>query len=375
MIKKIKAKSILRKHKRLDSWFLTHYGINLYRGCLHNCAYCDGRSEKYQVQGNYGEDIEIKVNAIELLAKELDPRRKRKPMPQSFMMLGGGVCDAYQPVEIEYQLARKTLELFEKFKYPLHILTKSTLVERDMDLLKEINKTSRVMVSFSFSSADENISKIFEPGVPPPKARLETIKKLKQAGINCGMFLMPVLPFLTDSEEVIEQTLEQGKQAGIDFVIFGAMTLKRGIQKQYFLKVLSKHYPKLVTPYQKIYAHNSPWGEPAASYHRSINLIFNKVAHKLKIPKRIPPWIYEDVISKDEKIIVILEHLDYLIKLTGQKSPYGYASYSLSNLNQSIYHSPPQELLKLNGVGPFTLKIIKEIIKTGTSQYYLNLLR
>ncbi|MGC9366619.1 MAG: radical SAM protein [bacterium] len=374
MIKQIRAKSILRKHKKIDSWFLTHYGINLYRGCSHNCAYCDGRSEKYQVQGEYGEDIAIKVNAVELLAKELDPRKKRKPMPQSFMMLGGGVCDAYQPVETDYQLARKTLELFLKFKYPVHILTKSTLVQRDIDLLQAINKISKVIVSFSFSSADENISNLFEPGVPYPGARLDTIKKLKKSGINCGMFLMPVIPFITDSEEIIKQTLDQGKQAGIDFVIFGTMTLKPGIQKQYFMNVLRKNYPKLITPYQKIYALHSPWGEPNIPYRRHINQIFNKAANQLKIPKRIPPWIYDDVISLDQKIIVILDHLDYLIKLTGQKSPYGYASYSLSKINQSISHTSPEKLLKLNGIGPFTLKIIEEIIETGTSQYYLNLL-
>lgn len=91
MITEICAKSILRKHEKIESWFMTHYGMNLYRGCIHNCVYCDGRYEKYYVEGEFGRDVAVKINAIELLAKELDPARKRKPMPKSFMMLGGGV--------------------------------------------------------------------------------------------------------------------------------------------------------------------------------------------------------------------------------------------------------------------------------------------
>ena len=95
-IKEIKAKSILRKQKKIESWFLTNYSLNLYRGCIHNCVYCDGRYEKYQVDGNFGEEVTVKTNAIEILKKELDPKRKRKPMKKGFIGLGGGVGDSYQ---------------------------------------------------------------------------------------------------------------------------------------------------------------------------------------------------------------------------------------------------------------------------------------
>jgi len=206
MIKEIQAKSILRKHKKIDSWFMSHYGLNIYRGCSHDCTYCDGRAEKYQVDGDFAKDIEIKTNAIEILDREMDPARKRKPMPKSFMLLGGGVCDAYQPVDEKYQLARQTLELIYKYDYPVHILTKSTLVERDLDLLQQINQQNKAIVSFSFSSTDDKISKIFEPGVPSPSERLNLINKLKDDGLNCGMFLMPVIPFIIDSVEKIDET-------------------------------------------------------------------------------------------------------------------------------------------------------------------------
>ena len=97
-IREIEAKSILRKHKKIDSWFISHYGMNVYRGCSHNCVYCDGRSEGYYVDGEFGEDVTAKVNAIEVLRRELDPKRKRTPFKRSFIMVGGGVGDSYQPI-------------------------------------------------------------------------------------------------------------------------------------------------------------------------------------------------------------------------------------------------------------------------------------
>ena len=93
-IKEIEAKSILRKYKKVETWFLTCYGMNLYRGCQHNCVYCDGRSEKYRVDGEFGEDVAVKVNAIELLRRELDPKRKRTPFKRGYVGVGGGVGDS-----------------------------------------------------------------------------------------------------------------------------------------------------------------------------------------------------------------------------------------------------------------------------------------
>ena len=174
-VTEINAKSILRKHKKIDSWFITRYGMNLYRGCTHNCVYCDGRAEGYYVDGEFGEDVAVKINAIELLRKELDPQRKRVPFKRSYIGLGGGVGDSYQPVEKKYQFSRQALQLLYEFKHPVHILTKSTLVKRDIDIIKKINEQNRAIVSISFSSADDEISAIFEPGVPPPSERLKTI--------------------------------------------------------------------------------------------------------------------------------------------------------------------------------------------------------
>jgi len=242
-IREIEAKSILCKYKKIDSWFISRYGMNLYRGCTHNCVYCDGRSEGYYVDGEFGEDVTVKINAIEILRRELDPKRKRVHFKRSFVMIGGGVGDSYQPIEEKYQLSRKVLELIDEYNFPIHVLTKSTLIKRDIDILKKINKKSRTIVSFSFSSVDDKISAIFEPGVPPPSERLKTLAFFKNEGIACGMFLLPVIPFITDTPELMEETIRKASEVNLDFIIFGGMTLKEGRQKNYFSQVLKQCYP------------------------------------------------------------------------------------------------------------------------------------
>ena len=252
-IKEIEAKSILRKYKKIDSWFISRYGMNLYRGCTHNCVYCDGRAEGFYVEGEFGEDVVVKTNAIEILRRELDPKRKRVALKKCYTMPGGGVGDSYGPAEKRYQLTQKALQLIYEYNFPVHILTKSTLVKRDVDLLKKINEQNRAIVSCSFSSIDEKISAIFEPGVPTPTERLETLAFFKKEGIACGMFLLPVIPFITDTPQLMEQAISKATEVGLDFIIFGGMTLKDGRQKDYFFTTIKKYYPKLLTEYQNIY--------------------------------------------------------------------------------------------------------------------------
>ncbi len=296
MIHELEAKTILRKHKKIDSWFLSRYGMNLYRGCSHNCVYCDGRSERYYVEGEFGTDVSVKINAVDVLRRELDPYRKRTPFLPGYIMLGGGVGDSYQPVEEKYGITRKTLALLADKKLPVHILTKSTLVKRDIDLLQKINETSKVIVSMSFSSTDESISRTFEPGVPSPQERLETLAFFKEKGFACGMFLMPVIPFITDTKEILHKTIRDAKDAGVDFIICGGMTLKDGTQKDYFYHCLQKHYPDLLLEYQMIYK-GSTWGEATAEYYTQLYQTFHTLMNLYKIPKLSPPVLFPDTIT------------------------------------------------------------------------------
>ena len=367
IVKEINAKSILRKHKRIDSWFVSCYGMNFYRGCAHNCIYCDGRAEKYQVEGEFGEEVAVKINAIEILRRELDPKRKRVPLKKCFMMVGGGVGDSYQPVEQKYQLTRQALELMLEFNLPAHVLTKSTLIERDIDLLKKINEQTRTIVNFSFSSLDDEISAIFEPGVPPPSLRLETIRKFKQAGIPCGLFLMPVIPFITDTPEQIEKVFYKAKEIGVDYIIFSGMTLKDGRQKHYFLNVLKNHYPDLIAEYQHIFQPNE-WGQAIDEYYASIHQSFLPIAKKYQIPIRMPLHLFSDILEENDRVEVVLGHIDYLCKIQGRSSPFGYAAYSISQLKQPL-SSMRGQLQRIKGVGQTTERIIVEILDAGKSTY------
>lgn len=371
-IKEIEAKSILRKYKKIESWFLTYYGMNLYRGCVHNCVYCDGRAEKYRVDGEFGRDVTVKINAIDLLRRELNPNRKLIPFKQGFIGLGGGVGDSYQSVEEKYKLSRRALQLIYQYDFPVHILTKSTLVKRDIDIIKKINEKNKALISFSFSSADDKISSIFEPGVPLSSERLETIRFFKNEGIACGMFLMPVIPFITDKPNIMEETIKKAKDVGVDFIVFSGMTLKDGRQKDYFYEIIKKYYPELITEYHHIYR-GDKWGNAIEEYYKSIHKTFNSIIKKYKIPKRIPPKIFNDILNENDRVIVILEHIDYLLKSEGKKSPYGFAAYSISKLDKSL-SSMKTELQTLKGVGPTTERIILEILNTGGSKYYEKLL-
>jgi DNA repair photolyase len=358
----------LRKHKKIDSWFVARYGMNLYRGCAHNCVYCDGRAEKYNVQGDFGKDVAVKVNAIELLKRELDPKRRRKPMKPGFVMLGGGVGDSYQPAEKEYRLTRKVLDVLLEKKWPVHILTKSTMVEGDMPIIQQIDAQTRAIVSFSFSSVNDAISRIFEPGVPLPSVRLQTIGRFKAAGIACGIYLMPVIPYITDIPEEIEQVVQKARDIGVDFIVFSGMTLKPGRQSEYFMRVLKEHYPDHVMDYGSLY-HGDAYGNADGRYYRDINLIFTDIARRYRMPQRMPRSLFTGSIDENDRVIVMLEHIDHYLKLKGARSPYGFAAFSISKVVEPLSQIR-YELSQLRGIGKSTAHLIQDILDTGTCELY-----
>jgi DNA repair photolyase len=372
-IKEIEAKTLLIQRKRIDSWFISRYSMNLYRGCEHNCAYCDGRAEKYQVEGDFAQDVSVKINVLELLQRELDPSRKRLPFKPGFIFVGGGVGDSYQPAETTYQLTRNALGLIKTQPFAVHLLTKSTLIERDIDILSGINAKKRALVSFSFSSTDDKISSLFEPSASLPSRKLQAIKRLKEAGLTCGVYLMPVIPFITDTPAVLQKSLEDFAAAHVDFVIFGGMTLKVGRQKDFFYSLLRKEYTHLIAKYDAIYP-GDPWGQARHEYYQSIEKTFHELIRKYRIPKRIPQKYFADILDTNDKVIVTLEHIDYYLKSLGRSSPFGYAAYSISNIKEPL-ELWQEKLQTIKGVGPTTEKMIREIMESGVSSYYERLLK
>ena len=370
--KTTQAKSLLRKQKQVDSWFISCYSMNLFRGCEHNCAYCDGRSEKYYVHDDFNYEIHVKENAPELLQKELDPKRKRKPLQKSFIFLGGGVSDSYQPAEERYEITKEVLKVVGTFDFPIHILTKSDLILRDLELLKHINKKSKVIVSFSFSTIDEKRAAIFEPGASTSVQRLEAISAIKNAGIDTGILLMPVIPFLSDSEEAMFETLSAAKKAGAVFVVFGGMTLKSGRQEAHFLSVVKEHFSDYVSKIKQLYKGNL-WGGATSAYYNELHMRFFKAAKKSGLPVRIPPSLFVNYVSEQDRIRILLEHMAYVYDL--HKKPHSFlsAAKSIGNLDHGLLHDYEQ-LKRLPGIGDVTIRFIKEIIKTSSCNYYESLL-
>jgi DNA repair photolyase len=174
----------------------------------------------------------VKTNALQLLPRELASKRVKGVIGT------GSMNDPYAPIEKKYQLTRGALEVIEQFRFPVHILTKSDLVLRDLDFIKKINQHSQALVSFTITTSDDQLGKKVEPGAPLVSARFQTMQKLSEAGIPTGVLLMPVLPFLEDNWENIRQIIETAHQQGAAYILasFG-MTQRKGQQEYYYQKL------------------------------------------------------------------------------------------------------------------------------------------
>lgn len=193
----IKAKTILSKVKYGNSWYGIDYNMNLYRGCSHGCIYCDSRSNCYRID-NF-DIVKGKENALQILEQELYKKREKG-------VVGiGAMSDTYNPLEKEYELTRGALRLLLKYGFGVSIDTKSDLILRDIDLLKEINSKNDVIVKFTITTPKDELAKIIEPRVCVSYRRLQAIKTLSDNGIFAGVMLNPVLPFITDKEEDIKE--------------------------------------------------------------------------------------------------------------------------------------------------------------------------
>lgn len=211
VIKEIRCKSILTKSNLPEA----DYCVNPYVGCMHSCVYCyasfmrrfTGHTEEW------GDFLDVKINAPQILERQITPRRKRG------VILIGSVTDAYQPVERRYRITRQILEILARHDFPVSILTKSVLIKRDIDIIK---KARSCEVGMTITSLDESISRIFEPSASAPQQRLDTLALFKQRGIKTYAFIGPILPGLIDLTEVLRAL--KGK---IDFVMFESLNLNK----------------------------------------------------------------------------------------------------------------------------------------------------
>ncbi len=287
MIKETLAKTVLNKHKKRDSWFLDEYSLNPYKSCEFNCVYCYIKGSKYGEVAKEG--LVVKINAPELLEKELSRRAKKREY--GFIALSSAT-EPWMYIEEKYEITRECLKVIAKYRFPVHCLTKSPLILRDAEILSEINKnavlpedlkgklTSGVLITFSFCTLKDKIQKIFEPNAPRVEERLNAVKELKNLGFKVGIAFMPLLPHISDRENQIEEMLEVSQSLKIDYVFFGDLTLYGSGKKLYF-RVLQKYFPELLSEYEKLYKKSFTADQKYRSqFYRKVQKLCKK--HRLK---------------------------------------------------------------------------------------------
>jgi DNA repair photolyase len=288
------VKSVLNKHKKRDSWFLDDYSVNPFEGCSCNCLYCYIRGSKYGENMDSG--LAIKSNSLAILEKQLAARARKHQY--GFVTVGSGT-DAYIQHEEKYKLTEGMLRLLLKYRFPVFISTKRALILRDLELLREIDKNAIIpadlhqnlkrglILSVSISTMDEKISQMLEPGAITPKKRLELARQLKGEGFLVGVNAIPVLPFISDTDEELEKIISSAKEHDADYILVGGLTLfgsGAADSKTLFYRFLEQYDPSLIPRYQQIYGpgHTSPF-----KYQHELREKANRICKNYKIRQSI----------------------------------------------------------------------------------------
>ncbi|HEY3893871.1 MAG TPA: Rv2578c family radical SAM protein [Pseudonocardiaceae bacterium] len=253
----VRARSILNKVPS-GSRMPFSWTVNPYRGCSHACTYCFARNTHTYLDLDAGADFDskimVKVNAAERLRTELaHPRWER------FHVAMGTNTDPYQRAEGRYRLMPGIIRELGRSGTPFSILTKGTLLGRDVAELAAAADDVEIGLGMSIAHLDLTVHRLIEPGTPSPRARLELVRRLRAAGLPCGVFVAPVLPWLTDSTEQLDRLLAQIAAAGATGATVLALHLRPGT-KEWFLRQLGRHHPELVPRYQQLYARGSQAG-------------------------------------------------------------------------------------------------------------------
>lgn len=267
MPQSIQAKTILNKTRRRDPWFLDDYTLNPYSGCSFNCLYCYIRGSKY---GEHMEDkLAVKENAAELLDRQLALRARKN---QYGIIVLSSATDPYLQVEKDRMLTRSLLEVILKHRFPVHVITKSDLVLRDLDLLRAIEAVAqlpadlqdklqrKVFITFSFSTIDDQVGKQFEPGATPPQQRLQALRQVLDAGFHSGVSLMPLLPYITDTADNLEKMFATFRELGVRYLFPASLTLfgnGPADSRSLVQREVERHYPQLADKYRAFFAGNT----------------------------------------------------------------------------------------------------------------------
>lgn len=281
MIDKLEASNM--HYADYKSILSTQNGINLYRGCTHGCIYCDSRSTCYQMKHEF-EDIEVKRNAPLILEEQLHRKRKK-------CMIGtGAMSDPYIHLEEELQLTRQCISMIEKYGFGLTILTKSSRILRDLDLLKSINKKTKCVVQMTLTTYDEHLCRKIEPNVSTTLERVSVLNIMKDEGIPTVVWLGPILPFINDTEDNLKGILDYCVKANVrGIVCFGfGVTMREG-NREHFYKQIDKLFPGMKKEYIRTFGNSYVCDSPN---HNRLMSIFSEVCEKYDIL-----WKPDDVFS------------------------------------------------------------------------------
>lgn len=245
-MKTIPAKTILQKNKSTE-WFGNDYNMNLYRGCCHGCIYCDSRSSCYRIEDF--DTVCVKENCLQILRDEL--RRKVR----TGIIGTGAMSDPYNSFEKTELVTRHALELIDAFEFGATVITKSDLIVRDIDIYKSISEHSPVLCKMTITTSDDKLCKLIEPNVSVSSKRFEALAKMSEAGLFTGITLMPVLPFIENSEKNILSIVRTAHECGVKAIYpaFG-MTLRQN-QREYYFRQIDRLFPEynLSEKYKRYY--------------------------------------------------------------------------------------------------------------------------
>lgn len=281
-MEQIPAKTILTPAKD-PHWFGADYGMNLYRGCCHGCIYCDSRSDCYGIE-NFSR-VRVKENALELLRQELTHKRK------TGVVATGAMSDPYNPFEREQKLTRGALMLLHQYGFGVAIATKSDLIVRDIDVLRDIAAHAPVLCKLTITTVSDGLTAGIEPHAPTPSVRFAALERLSAAGVFAGVLLMPVLPFLEDRPQNITDVVRMAADCGAQFVYPAFGVTLRDSQRAFFYNALDRLYPerKLREKYQAQYGNRYWCMVPNAS---ELELLFRKTCEERGLLYRM-----EDIIT------------------------------------------------------------------------------
>ena len=309
----VQIKKLLKKENPAFP-FGGKYRFSPYMACGHRCTYCDGRYEKYHVEGDFDHDITVRENAPELLEKEL--HKLREPGP---ICISSGISDPYQPVEEKLEVTRKCAEILSRFNHPVIVHTKSSMILRDIDHWEEVHRRSAFTLMISLTMADDSIRSRIEPGASSVEERLNTLTEFRKRGMNAGVLAMPFIPYLTDSRKQMAELLKALKRAGVQFAMPGLLTLKKGRQKDFFLNSFRKEYPDLIEKMAALYSNEDFYGSPPSGYSHSYHSRMDSLWTELEMDDLIPHSVYRGQFSLYDEISIILRDMIILYRKRGTR--------------------------------------------------------